>query len=109
SLPRAAPWRHRMALQIKSLEIPEMAPVLLKMRNSNAAEQTPLKRRAPAPRKTCGPGLHTRGLLSVFCLVVLSLTGCLVGPNYKRPIVNTPATYRGLTDTEAASVTPASL
>ena len=86
-----------------------MAPVSLKMRNSNAAEQTPLKRRAPAPRKTCGPGLCTRGLLSVFCLVVLTLTGCLVGPNYKRPIVNTPTTYRGLTDTEAASVTPASL
>jgi len=86
-----------------------MAPVSLKMRNSNAAEQTPLKRRAPAPRKACGPGLCTRGLLSVFCLVVLTLTGCLVGPNYKRPIVNTPTTYRGLTDTEAASVTPASL
>jgi multidrug efflux system outer membrane protein len=45
----------------------------------------------------------------VFCALVLSLTGCVVGPNYKRPIVNTPGTYRGLTDAEAASTTPASL
>src|SRR6202521_1416231 len=45
----------------------------------------------------------------VLCALVLSLAGCLVGPNYKRPIVNSPSTYRGLTDAETASVTPASL
>ena len=48
-------------------------------------------------------------LLLILCVAVLSFTGCLVGPNYKRPIVNFPSTYRGLTDAEAASVTPASL
>src|SRR6202035_2124906 len=48
-------------------------------------------------------------LLLILCVAVLSFTGCLVGPNYKRPIVNSPSTYRGLTDAEAASVTPASL
>ena len=126
-------------MQIKSLEIPEMAPVLSKkMRNSNAGEETPpLKRRATtslhAPRKSCSPGLQTRGFLQtphrsfgtrsgnfgnrrfayflwlVVCAVVLSLAGCVVGPNYKRPMVNAPSTYRGLTDTEAASAAPASL
>jgi multidrug efflux system outer membrane protein len=45
----------------------------------------------------------------VICVLVLSLAGCVVGPNYKRPIVNTPNTYRGLTDAEAASTTSASL
>jgi multidrug efflux system outer membrane protein len=45
----------------------------------------------------------------VFCALVLSLAGCMVGPNYKRPIVNAPGTYRGLTDAEAANTTSASL
>jgi outer membrane protein, multidrug efflux system len=27
--------------------------------------------------------------------LVIALAGCKVGPNYKRPIVNTPASYRG--------------
>ena len=44
-----------------------------------------------------------------FCALLLSLAGCVVGPNYKRPIVNTPSTYRGLTDAEAANTTSASL
>ena len=48
-------------------------------------------------------------LLPILGVAVVSLAGCLVGPNYKRPIVNTPNTYRGLTDAEAANVTPASL
>src|SRR3984893_7976259 len=45
----------------------------------------------------------------VFCALAVSLSGCVVGPNYKRPIVNAPTTYRGLTDAEAANATPASL
>ena len=85
-----------------------MASVSLNMRNSNTAEETPpLKRRATTTRHAL-PGFKFF-LSLVFCVVVLSLTGCLVGPNYKRPLVNAPATYRGLTETEAASVTPASL
>ena len=45
----------------------------------------------------------------VFCAIVLFISGCMVGPNYKRPMVNAPATYRGLTDPEAAKTEPASL
>src|SRR5712672_2296747 len=85
-----------------------MAPVSLNMRNSNTAEETP-----PLKRGTRTTPLALRGfeyfLSLVFCVVVLSLTGCVVGPNYKQPMVNAPGTYRGLTESEAASVTPASL
>src|SRR3989440_12266258 len=36
-------------------------------------------------------------------LVVVGLTcGCAVGPNYKKPAVNTPPIYRGVTPEEAA-------
>src|ERR1700687_4537589 len=45
----------------------------------------------------------------VLCAGALSLAGCVVGPNYKRPIVNAPSTFRGLTDAEAANSAPASL
>jgi multidrug efflux system outer membrane protein len=49
-------------------------------------------------------------LLPLFlCAVVLSLAGCVVGPNYKKPMVNVPSTYRGLTNEEAAKAAPASL
>jgi len=48
-------------------------------------------------------------LLPILGISVVSLAGCLVGPNYKRPVVNAPNMYRGLTDAEAANVTPASL
>ena len=37
------------------------------------------------------------------------LAGCAVGPNYKRPSVNAPDTYRGLTAEEAAKTESASL
>ncbi len=37
------------------------------------------------------------------------LVGCAVGPNYKRPSVNAPDTYRGLTAEEAAKAESASL
>jgi multidrug efflux system outer membrane protein len=41
--------------------------------------------------------------------IVSSLAGCKVGPNYKRPVVNTPASYRGELAPEiapAAGTTP---
>jgi outer membrane protein, multidrug efflux system len=44
-----------------------------------------------------------------FCAVVLSLAGCAVGPNYKKPMINIPSAYRGLTNEEAAKAAPASL
>ena len=33
--------------------------------------------------------------------VALAITSCTVGPNYKRPVVDVPATYRGQTTEEA--------
>lgn len=44
-----------------------------------------------------------------FLLVAILLTGCTVGPNYKRPQVNVPTVYRGLTPDQAANNDPASL
>jgi multidrug efflux system outer membrane protein len=50
--------------------------------------------------------LRKRGVL----LLAVSLScGCAVGPNYKRPQVNTPSVYRGLTPEEAAGSGAASL
>jgi multidrug efflux system outer membrane protein len=46
---------------------------------------------------------------SAFFLVILLFTGCTVGPNYKRPQVNVPTVYRGLTQDEAAKNDPKSL
>ena len=37
------------------------------------------------------------------------ISGCTVGPNYKKPAVNTPAVYRGLTPEEVAKNDPKSL
>jgi multidrug efflux system outer membrane protein len=36
----------------------------------------------------------------------LAITGCKVGPNYKRPVVNTPAAYRGGLAPDIAAATP---
>ena len=40
--------------------------------------------------------------LAVLPLVVALMCSCAVGPNYKKPKVDTPTTYRGLTPEEAA-------
>jgi outer membrane protein, multidrug efflux system len=42
------------------------------------------------------------GKLAPLLLIVGFMFGCAVGPNYKKPVVNTPPTYRGLTPEEAA-------
>ena len=42
-------------------------------------------------------------------LLSLLLTGCTVGPNYKRPQVNAPTVYRGLTPDQAANNDPTSI
>ena len=47
--------------------------------------------------------------LIALCLVMLLLSGCAVGPNYKRPSVNVPGTYRGVTPEEAAQPAAESL
>jgi len=47
---------------------------------------------------------------SVFLLLITCLiSGCTVGPNYKKPAVNTPSVYRGLTPDEARKNDPTSL
>jgi multidrug efflux system outer membrane protein len=48
-------------------------------------------------------------VLSLSATLATTLTGCKVGPNYKRPVVNTPAEYRGAMAPDAtngASTTP---
>jgi multidrug efflux system outer membrane protein len=48
-----------------------------------------------------------RRLIAV-SLVVLLLSGCAVGPNYKRPSVNVPGAYRGASPQEATQSAPES-
>jgi outer membrane protein, multidrug efflux system len=42
------------------------------------------------------------GKRTALLLAMLLTCGCAVGPNYKKPVVNTPPVYRGLTAEEAA-------
>jgi multidrug efflux system outer membrane protein len=52
--------------------------------------------------------LHNRSALIPFLLILLGMTGCAVGPNYKRPPVNVPTVYRDPGQQQAAAVkTPA--
>ena len=46
--------------------------------------------------------------VALLCVVPLS-SGCAVGPNYKKPVVSVPDSYRGLTSEEAAKMQRASL
>jgi multidrug efflux system outer membrane protein len=46
---------------------------------------------------------HSHFRLAILILCSAVLTGCAVGPNYKRPIVNIPGTYRGSTPEQAAA------
>jgi multidrug efflux system outer membrane protein len=47
--------------------------------------------------------------LTAVALVVVLIVGCTVGPNYKRPSVNVPGIYRGVTPEEAAQPAAQSL
>ncbi|HXB20689.1 MAG TPA: efflux transporter outer membrane subunit [Candidatus Solibacter sp.] len=47
--------------------------------------------------------------LTTLLLVVLLISGCAMGPNYKRPSVNAPGTYRGAMPQEAAQPAAESL
>ena len=42
------------------------------------------------------------GKFGVLLLAIALSSGCAIGPNYKKPPVNTPTVYRGLTPEEAA-------
>jgi multidrug efflux system outer membrane protein len=45
-----------------------------------------------------------KGWRAILCSsLLLPLTGCLSGPNYKRPVASTPATFRGQAEAESAS------
>ncbi len=66
---------------------------------------------APTGQPSVSPG--QRPGLSATATVVLTLTlllaGCAIGPNYKRPVIDTPPAYRGETTPEAAPIDAASL
>jgi multidrug efflux system outer membrane protein len=50
---------------------------------------------------------HTHFLLyALFFIGVAGFTGCTVGPNYKRPSVDVPGTYRGSTSEETTAAAP---
>jgi hypothetical protein len=53
-------------------------------------------------QKTITPSLHY-SLLRVLA-AALCLTGCMVGPDYQRPIVGVPAQFRAATTSEAESI-----
>jgi outer membrane protein, multidrug efflux system len=88
-----------------------MASAVFEERCANAGEKTPsLNTRATTSGlRYFGNRGFARFLPLAFCVVVPFISGCVVGPNYKRPVVNTPSTYRGLTDAETANAAPASL
>jgi multidrug efflux system outer membrane protein len=50
-----------------------------------------------------------RFFLPIFCAFGLFITGCAVGPNYKRPAVSVPTEYRGTMDANVPQAAPASL
>src|SRR6476646_8523041 len=50
-----------------------------------------------------------RGALSTVCALAALLSGCTVGPNYKRPNTDVPTSYRELAPAEAASTSTQSL
>src|SRR5712692_11791820 len=53
---------------------------------------------------------HSARLLPLVLFVALAiLGGCAVGPNYKKPSVNVPQDFRGVTSLAAATPDPASL
>jgi len=45
---------------------------------------------------------HTRFLFCALFIGMAGLTGCAVGPNYRRPTVDVPGTYRGSTSGQGA-------
>src|ERR1700751_13659 len=51
-----------------------------------------------------GRNLMNRSHLSLRLILALAgLTGCAVGPNYRRPTVDVPVTYRGATADSSAA------
>jgi outer membrane protein, multidrug efflux system len=46
--------------------------------------------------------------LLILCATVIWFSGCAVGPNYKRPDISVPASYRGQMDVQADSQAPKS-
>src|SRR5579863_10295384 len=46
--------------------------------------------------------------LLILCATVIWVSGCAVGPNYKRPDVSVPGSYRGQTDVQAETQPPKS-
>lgn len=53
--------------------------------------------------------MRMRTAVFLLLLITCLLSSCSVGPNYKKPAVNTPTVYRGLTPEQAANNNPTSL
>ena len=49
---------------------------------------------------------HPRFLLCAVLIGMVGLTGCAVGPNYRRPALDVPGTYRGSSSGETATPPP---
>src|SRR6201987_2930124 len=65
-----------------------------------------LETRITMPRHFGGARLERLLLLSL-CTIVIWFSGCAVGPNYARPNVDAPTSYRGETDSQPAKSDPA--
>src|SRR6185503_17822395 len=63
--------------------------------------RTPLRNQSSLPhpmkrieQQAHGGELEVRHLFVRACLATMLVSGCAIGPNYKRPAVNTPADFR---------------
>lgn len=50
--------------------------------------------------------IRLRSAVLMLCALCLLAEGCTVGPNYRRPKLNTPGVYRGAADTRTSSPAP---
>jgi multidrug efflux system outer membrane protein len=74
-------------------------------RRESASPSLTTSSRATPPFARLVKGLAPRALALTILALTLT-TGCKVGPNYTRPVVSTPASYRGGLAPDIASTTP---
>jgi len=59
--------------------------------------------RCPTPPRSYAPLLPRSHAGLLMLLGALMFAGCAVGPNYKRPVINSPGAFRGANETASAS------
>ena len=77
-----------------------------------ACPEVSLRSRRKGPRGSVfyhAASRRSHELVHAFLFLLLARTGCTVGPNYKRPKVDAPPTYRGLTPEGLAQTNASSL